>query len=149
MNLAFNILTYSESDSAFPKPEVDNYNYWTLLLERYLPKANMIEIQCWNEEREIIKEILFSYKDKFDLLKEDNITIFRGKKTAELSEYLLNNYMNKMGEFKWFTVNLNHGERSVLHSSHWGTEFHVPNIREKDIEFIKRITPPKTNFHNY
>ncbi len=47
---------------------------------------------------------------------------------------------NKDGSFKWFTVNLMKEESIVFHSSHWGTEILVPNVTEKEIFFIKRVS---------
>jgi hypothetical protein len=145
-NLAFNISTYTCGDSTFPKPDIENYNYWVSLLSYYLKKADTIEIHCWNEEIETIEEL-----DSLNLVmvNEENITIFKGKKTPDLSNYLLNNFMNIFGEFKWFTVNLDSGKDLVMHSGHWGTEFLIAHATEKDIQFIKSVVPPETGFHQH
>ena len=147
--LTFNIPTYTDDNSTFPKPVKKNYDYWIPLLEYFLTKSDRIEIHCWNEEIETIEEIKYLHKNDFEIVKEENITIFRGKKISILSGYLLNNNINKIGEFKWFTVNLEKGMVSVLHSGHWGTEFFVPNALEKDVEYIKSVTPTETIFHQY
>lgn len=148
-NLAFNIPTYTEDHSAFPKPAIESYDYWIPLLEYFLTKSDAIEIHCWNEEIETIDEIKSLHKIEFEMIKEENITIFKGKITSALSDYLINNNRNKIGEFKWFTVNLNKGMESVFHSGHWGTEFFVPNAMEKDVTFIKIVTPIDTGFHQF
>lgn len=148
-NLAFNILTYTDYDSTFPKPANDNYDYWVALVGYFLAKSDTIEIHCWNEEIETIEEIQSLHINKVEMMKEENITLFKLKKKPALSDYLLNNNLNRMGELKWFTVNLNHGMVSVFHSGHWGTEFFVPNPMEEDIAFIKSVTPPETSFHQF
>ncbi|MCM3667252.1 hypothetical protein M3204_22910 [Mesobacillus subterraneus] len=145
-NLAFNISTYTCGDSAIPKPDIDNYNYWISLINYYLKKADTIEIHCWNEEIETIEEL---DSLNLEMVNEENITIFKGKKTPVLSNYLLNSYMNKFRECKWFTVNLESGMDIVMHSGHWGTEFVIPNPKEKDIQFIKSVVPPETSFEQH
>jgi hypothetical protein len=145
-NLAFNISTYTCGDSTFPKPSIENYNYWVSLFNYYLKKADIFEIHCWNEEIETIEEL---DSLNLEIVNEENITIFKGKKTSVLTNTLLNNYLNKFGEFKWFTVNLDNGMDLVMHSSHWGTEFLIPYATEKDIQFIKSVVPPETSFYQH
>ena len=42
-NLVFNILTYTDDESTYPKPLFGNYEYWNPLLEHFL-KERTIEI---------------------------------------------------------------------------------------------------------
>ncbi|MDK7669174.1 hypothetical protein [Cytobacillus oceanisediminis] len=93
-----------------------------------------------------VKELKFLYKQEFTIGIDENLTIFKGSIGSAISNYILYNSLNESGEFKWFTVNLNKGEKSIFHSGHWATEFLINNIMEKDIEIIKRFTPPHTNF---
>lgn len=148
-NLSFFIPIYTEDSSIIAKPVKGNYDYWIPLLEYFLKKSNFIEIHCWNEEMEIIEQIKSLHKNELEVNQKENITIFKGRKSSILSDYLLNNYQNKIGEFKWFTVNLENGTEHVFHSGHWGTEFFVPNVMEEEIAFIKGITPIETSFYQY
>ena len=147
-NLAFNIPTYTDDESTFPKPLIGNYVYWTALFEGFLTSSDTIEIHCWNEEIETISEIKSLYKNELEIVKGENLTIFRGRKHTNFSDYLLNNYLNKMGEFKWFTVNLDKDMVSVFHSGHWGTEFFVPNALKSDVALIKSVIPDETSLHH-
>lgn len=149
-NLSFHIPTYSDDNSSHPKPVNDNYDYWVPLLNYFLAKSDTVEFHCWNEEVEIIEEIKSFQNGKIEVVKEENLTIFKGNNIFIFSDYLINHYninINKDRKFKWFTVNLNKGVESVFHSGHWGTEFFVPGVNEKDITFIKSVTPSKTIFH--
>lgn len=146
-NLAFNIPNYTDDKSTFPKPLIGNYDYWTALFEHFLTSSDTIEIHCWNEEIETIEEIKALYKGELETVKGENLTIFRWRKNSLLSDYLLNNYTNKIGEFKWFTVNLDKDLVSAFHSGHWGTEFFVPNALKSDVALIKSVIPDETSFH--
>ncbi|WP_342543622.1 hypothetical protein MHH33_08930 [Paenisporosarcina sp. FSL H8-0542] len=148
-NLFFHIPFYTHDNSAFPKPVNGNYNYWVSLINYFLEKTDTIEIHCWDEEVDTIEEIKALPLSTFKMIKEENITIFKGNKTSNLSNYLLNHYTNNIEEFKWFTVNLDLGMVPMFHSGHWGTEFFVPNVTEKEIAVIKSVTPSETRFHQY
>jgi hypothetical protein len=143
-DIFFHIPSFSEDDSGFRKPEIGNYHYWVPMIETFLKRSNRFEIHCWNDEFETIEEIKSFYNEE-ELLEEENITIFKGAKTISMSEYLLNDYLNNAGKFKWFTVNLNQGEETVFHSGHWATEFYVPNIKLEELELIKNVTPLDIN----
>lgn len=140
------IPTYTTEDSAIRLPMCGNYDYWTALIQYLLPKADTIEIHCWNDERETIKDVDVLFKEK---KYEENLTIFRGENDAALTDYLLKAHLNRSGEFKWFTVNLDMNTSSVFHSGHWGTELFVPNATEKDIAFIKNVIPAETIINQY
>ena len=146
-NVAFNIPTYTDDESTFPNPVIGNYYYWIVLFEHFLKSSDTIEIHCWNEEFETISEIKALYKNELKIVKGENITIFRWRKHPIVSDYLLNNYLNSLGEFKWFTVNLDKDMMSVFHSGHWGTEFYVPNALKSDVALIKSVIPRETSFH--
>ena len=106
-------------------------------------KSDCFEIHCWNEE------IKSQFYPEIEIRKEDNLTIFHGKITDAFVRYLYNNKTNKDGELKWFTVNLLKEEGIVFHSSHWGTEIFVPNVREKEISFIKSVSPKDAQMEIY
>lgn len=148
-NINFNIHISTAHNSNFPRPVNENYDYWVPLLNYFLAKSDTIEVHCWNEETESIEEINSLHKEEIETVKKENLTIFKGKNKAALSDFLLYNTMNKNGEFKWFTVNLNKDLVSVFHSGHWATEFFVPNVTEKDIGFIKGIIPAETDFRQF
>lgn len=147
--LFFNIPNYTEEHSSFPIPISGDYSYWFSLLSFFLAKANKIEIHCWNEESETIDELKCIQKESFEIDFEEHMTIFKGRKTEVLGSYLLNHHLNKSGNLKWFTVNLNQDFKHVFHSGHWGTEFFVPAASEKEIAFIKDVTPNETGFLKY
>ncbi|EDL63492.1 hypothetical protein [Bacillus sp. SG-1] len=105
MNLYFLIPTYTEGDSTFPKPVSGDYKYWFSLISAFLKKSDTIEIHCWNEEIDTVEEIV-SLKQGFKKINEENLTIFKGKVTSIIIKFILNNYCNKQGELKWFTLNL-------------------------------------------
>ncbi|MCM3530143.1 hypothetical protein [Cytobacillus oceanisediminis] len=147
-NLVFHIPTYTKVNSTFPKPSNDNYDYWVPLINYYLPKSDTIEIHCWNEEIEIIREIKCLNINMLEM-QDEKITIFKEKKICTLSDYLFNKKLDQNDNFKWFTVNLICDGVTVFHSGHWGTEFFVPNAEERDILLIKNVIPPETNLHKY
>ncbi|AND41455.1 hypothetical protein [Cytobacillus oceanisediminis] len=144
-NLAFHIPTYSEGNSAFPKPLNDDYDYWVPIINHYLEKTNMVEVHCWNDETDTIEEI--KSLPNFYGCKEVNLTILQGYVTSLLTDYLTNEIVDIDGRFKWFTINLYNDKSSVFHSGHWGTEFFIQKVSEKDDEFIRRVTPLGTVHH--
>lgn len=146
-NLVFNILTYTDDESTYPKPLFGNYEYWNPLLEHFLKGTDTIEIHCWNDEIETISEIKTLFQNKLEIVKEENLTIIKGHKYPALSDYLMDNYLSKRGEFKWFTVNLNKDMVSIFHSGHWGTEFFVPNVLKSDVALIESVIPEETSLH--
>ncbi|MCU9613119.1 hypothetical protein OEV98_06085 [Caldibacillus lycopersici] len=145
MNIAFNIPTYTIDKETFPKPLNGNYDYWVALVAPFLAKSNTIEIHCWNDERGIMEAVTSLPKQAFHIIKEDNLTIFKGSKTPSLSKYLLKNFRDENGNFKWFTVNLIKDQVAIFHSGHWATEFFLPNLLEEEVRFIKSVTPVDTS----
>ncbi|WP_449620734.1 hypothetical protein [Robertmurraya sp. Marseille-Q9965] len=133
--------TYSSENSSIRLPMCGNYDYWATLIQYFSPKANMVEIHCWNEEVETIKDVKSLFKEK---MFDGNLTIFRGENDSIITDYLLKEHLNRFGEFKWFTVNLDMDTSSVFHSGHWATELFVPNATETDIAFFKSVIPAET-----
>ncbi|WP_400247618.1 hypothetical protein AB3U99_11175 [Niallia sp. JL1B1071] len=148
-NIIIYIPVYTEENSSFPKTVIGNYNYWLHVVDYFLRKSDCVEIHCWNEEKNIIEEIKSQFYPEIEIRKEDNLTIFHGKTTAAFSHYLCNSKTNKDGELKWFTVNLLKEESIVFHSSHWGTEIFVPDVIEKEISFIKSVSPKDAQMEIY
>ncbi|GEM_PF-6590403 len=148
-NIIIYIPVYTEENSSFPKPVIGIYNYWLHVVDYYLRKSDCVEIHCWNEETTTIEEIKSQFYPEIEIRKEGNLTIFYGKKTAAFVHYLCNRYTNKARELKWFTVNLLKEEGIVFHSSHWGTEIFVPNVIEKEISFIKSVSPKDAQMEIY
>ena len=149
MNIAFNIPTYTIDNDTFPIPLSGNYDYWVTIVETFLAKSNTIEIHCWNDENGVIEEITSLHKQAFQIVIEENLTIFKDSRTSNLVQYLLYNFMSENGNFKWFTVNLIKDTESVFHSGHWATEFFIPNISEEEVRFIKSVTPVDTNLFQF
>ena len=147
--LYINLATYTENHSSFPKPEANHYDYWIPLIGFFIDKSDRIEIHCWNSEMEIIQEMKLFHGETLEMVVEENLTIFYGNITSTIRDYLLYSYISKNGRFKWFTVRFKDGLFPVLSSEHWGTEFFVPSVTEKEIEYIKSITPKGTIYHTY
>ena len=114
----------------------------------FIEKSNFIEIHCWNEEKEIIEEIITEIGDSFeikDVESNKNMTIFKGTLTKQIQVFLLSiNYLTKNKELKWFSVFLND-----FSSEHWGTEYSASNISDEDIIIIKSIMPENTRYYQY
>lgn len=148
-NILIHIPSYSnEYISSAVLPEI-GYEFWAPLVEYFLAKSDTIEIHCWNVELDTIEEIKSLFKGNIETRKEGELTIFKANNTPSISEYLLNNNLYKRSELKWFTLNLNKDKTPVFHSGHWGTELYVPNFTEKNITFIKSVTPDGTYFNQY
>ncbi|MGN8842420.1 hypothetical protein ACTNDN_06280 [Niallia sp. HCP3S3_B10] len=148
-HIIVNIPFYTEGNSSFPKPVLGNDDYWLQTVDYFLRKSDCFEIHCWNEEAITIEELKSTFYPDIEIQKEDNLTIFHGKKTAAFVHYLSNSYTNKARELKWFTVNLLMGERMVFHSSHWGTEIYVPHATEKEVAYIKSVCPKDAQIESY
>ncbi|WP_432351973.1 hypothetical protein [Sporosarcina sp. A2] len=118
-------------------------------MEHFLAKSDVIDIYCWDEEIDTIEEIQSQFIGKIKIRKEEKLTIMTASNSSLLTEYLLKSHLNNRGELKWFTVNLYKDLASMFYASHWGTEFVVPHVTEKDIAFIVSVTPEETIFHHY
>ena len=147
--LYIEIATHTEINSTFPRPEDDNYNYWVPMVNLFIDKSDQIEIHCWNEEIETIEEINSSHKETLDMVIKGNLTVFKGNITSAIRHYLIHNNINKNRELKWFTVTFKKDQVALFRSEHWGTEFFATAVSEKEIEYLKNITPCKTTFHQY
>lgn len=140
--LYFSVPVHTDVNSAFPMTENDNY--WFLLINYFIKKSDTIEIQCWNEEESTIRELEVKMGHCFDISMEENMTIFKGELTDEITNLLLNDYVGKEGGIKWFSFFLNHGKVKIFSSEHWGTEFFAPELEESDITYIESIMPKET-----
>lgn len=147
--LHFTVPTFTEEFEVFPIPETENYDYWVLLMRNFIEQSDTIEIHCWNDEKDIIKETTLLFKDSSEIVNERDITIIKGSKTEEISNHLLYKNVKTNGKLKWFSIFLSRNKTPLFHSEHWGTEFFVPNLSEKDIAYIKSVTPKETNFNQY
>lgn len=147
-NLHFELSTYAVEESAFPKPDENNYDYWSPLIGYFFEKSDNIEIHCWNAEAYIIEEM----KSIFYLLEisyEYKLTYFKGNLTSEVKNFIQNHAMNENGEFKWFSIFLLKESKTIFHSEHWATEFFAPDVSEQDIKHIHKAVPANTNFNQY
>ncbi|TWT08060.1 hypothetical protein FQV26_09690 [Planococcus sp. CPCC 101016] len=147
--LHFTIPIFTEDLDTFPIPENENYDYWVPLLSYFIEQSNIIEIHCWNDEKDVIKETTLLFKDSFKIVNGRDITVIKASNTDYLSNYLLYENIKTNGKLKWFSIFLSKNETPLLHSEHWGTEFFAPNLREEDIVYIKSVTPADTDFHQW
>ena len=149
INALISIPIYTLENESYPIPIDENYDYWIPIITTFLLKANKVEIHCWNEEREIIDEINKHPKLAFEIDKEGNLTIFKGSLSATLTNFLITKYSSENNRFKWFTINLLHENKTLLHAGHWATEFLIANFSNDDVNLIKNKTPIHTRFHLY
>lgn len=133
----------------FMVPEYEKLDYWVPLMSCFLAQSEIIELHCWNEEETTIKETKSILKNSFDIVKENNLTIFKGNKGLDVVNNLLFNNIDVEGKIKWFSIFLSNNTGPTFHSEHWGREFFAPNVNEKDIAYIKSIMPNETNFNQY
>ncbi|MCM3358735.1 hypothetical protein [Psychrobacillus sp. MER TA 171] len=124
-------------------------DYWVPLMNYFLSQSDTLEIHCWNEEEVVIEETKSMLEDSFEIIMENNLTIFKGNKALDIVNHLLSNNVNVEGKIKWFSIFLSKNSTTIFHSEHWGTEFFAPNVNEKDIAFIKSVMPIETNFNQY
>lgn len=148
-NSHFTIPTFTEDLDTFPIPENENYDYWVPLLSYFIEQSTSIEIHCWNDEKDVIKETTLLFNEPSKIVNERDITIIRGNKTYPISNYLLYENLKTNGKLKWFSIFLSRNNKTLFHSEHWGTEFFAPNLSEETIAYIKSITPVGTDFHQY
>lgn len=148
-NLHFTIPTFTEDLDTFPTPENENYDYWVPLLSYFIKQSNIIEIHCWNDEKDVIKETTLLDKDSFKIVNGRDITVITGSITDYISHHLMYENLKTNGRLKWFSVFLSNNNTSLFHSEHWGTEFFAPHLSEENIAYIKSITPTGTDFHQY
>ncbi|MEH7886941.1 hypothetical protein V7654_21800 [Bacillus sp. JJ1609] len=127
----------------------EKIDYWVPLMKYFLLQSDTIEIHCWNEENVIVEETKSMLKGSFDIISENNLTIFKGNKAPYVVDYLLWNNLDLEGKIKWFSIFLSKNATTIFHSEHWGMEFFAPNVNEKDIAFIKSVMPIDTNFNQY
>jgi hypothetical protein len=115
------------------------------MIKFFFEKADFIEVHCWNEEKEIIEEILTEIEDAFpikDIQSFDNMTIFKGALTSRVKNFILStSTLSENGQLKWFSIFLRHNGTLCFSSEHWGTEFFVPNVSHEEIIFIKSVMP--------
>ncbi|EAR67093.1 hypothetical protein B14911_16310 [Bacillus sp. NRRL B-14911] len=126
----------------------EKIDYWVPLMKYFLLRSDTIEIHCWNEEKLIVEEVQSVLKG-FEKTKEYDLTIFKGKITPDVVNYLSYNNIDIEGKIKWFSIFLINNTTTIFHSEHWGMEFFAPDVYKKDVAFIKSIMPVETNFHQY
>lgn len=146
--LHFTFSTYQIGRDGFTQIQED-YSYWVPLMKHFIEKSDTVEIHCWNEEDEVIKETKSLVKEPPELPENMKLTIFRGKLTDDISHYLLYNHIAETENIKWFSIFLSKGDTTMFHSEHWGTEFFAPNLSEEEIAYITSVMPKDTNFHQY
>lgn len=135
----------------FSVSNMDERNdYWVPLMNYFLAQSDNIEIHCWSEEEVVVEETKSILKGSFEIILENNLTIFKGNVAPDLVNHLLwCNNVNVEGKIKWFSIFLSKNATAIFSSEHWGTEFFATNVDEKDIAFIKSVMPKETNFHQY
>lgn len=145
--LHFTISEYFQGVDGYPVPE--DYGYWVPLMKHFIERSDTVEIHCWNEEKEVIKEMNALVQSHPRLPKDVNLTIFHCSLTDEVAHHLLYEHIAETENIKWFSIFLSKGDITMFHSEHWGTEFFAPDLSQEDIAYIRSVMPKVTNFHEY
>lgn len=93
--LHFTIPTFTEDLDTFPIPENENYDYWVPLISYFLKQSTIIEIHCWNDEKNVIEETTLLFKDSFKIVNGREVTVIKGSKTDNISHHLLYENLKK------------------------------------------------------
>lgn len=111
-------------------------HWWKELVKYFVHVGNSLEIRCWKEESEEIRQAL-----QYGNLTEANYEVsIKGIVTKEfLTELLSENSQdksiyNKMT--KYFTINVDNGQRRFC-SAHYGTEIYLMGVSDDDITYFK------------
>ncbi|MDN3439446.1 hypothetical protein QMA04_15250 [Planococcus sp. APC 3900] len=102
--LHFTIPTFTEDLDTFPIPENKNYDYWVPLISYFIRQSNIIEIHCWNDEKDVIKETTLLFKDSFKIVNGRDVTVIKGSKMDNISNHLLYKNLKTNGKLKWFSI---------------------------------------------
>lgn len=95
----------------------EKIDYWVPLMKYFLLQSDTIEIHCWNEEK-VVEETKSMLKGSFEIISENNLTIFKGNKVPDVVDYLLCNNVDIEGKIKWFSIFLSKNATTIFHSEH-------------------------------
>ncbi len=113
-------------------------HWWRKLIEHFIKAGDVLEIRCWKEEVDEIKQASLYGNTSED----KNEVSVKGVVSAELLAELLSeessdkSIYNKMT--KYFTINVEN-EKCFFCSAHYGTEMYIERVSEDDISFFESV----------
>lgn len=112
-------------------------DWWKSLVKHFVRAGDALEIRCWREETEEIRQA-----SAYGTPEEDHYEVsVSGVVSEALIAELLSEapadkrIYNKMT--KYFTVNAEHAKRRFC-SAHYGTEMYITGASDDDIAFFRR-----------
>ncbi len=114
----------------------EDYNWWVETLNYFVDKADSFEMRLWKEDLESI-ESAEKQGQKEENTKTDEL-VYKGHVGESFKKEVLENYLNKDGYIKWFSLNLWKNGELILSSEHYGSHLHV-YVKEKDLIALRRI----------
>jgi len=112
--------------------------WWKKLIVHFIRPGDDLEIRCWEDELEEIKQA-----SSYGTVEKDGYEVsIRGVVKAELlTELLLDSstdksIYNKMT--KYFTINTQN-DLYKFSSEHYGTEIYIDGVSDDDISFFRRV----------
>lgn len=116
-------------------------DWWKKLVRHFVKTGDPLEIRCWKEESEIIRQASL-----YGTAAEDGFEIsVKGTVTPGLLEELLAEGQLEKGLFqqatRYFTI---HTQHASLHfwSEHYGTELYIDGASSDDISFVSSVISP-------
>jgi len=95
---------------------VGEFDFWRILIEYFVEEADSIRIDCWNEEENIINEIL-PFSSSVDKESSKRMTILSLPVNEKTVEQILYNAFDEKKRVKWFSLFLQRdGEAFFLRS---------------------------------
>ncbi|ABN51977.1 MAG TPA: hypothetical protein DEF39_05980 [Hungateiclostridium thermocellum] len=92
------------------------FDFWRILIEYFVEEADSIRIDCWNEEENIINEIL-PFSSSVDKESSKRMTILSLPVNEKTVEQILYNAFDEKKRVKWFSLFLQRdGEAFFLRS---------------------------------
>ncbi len=113
-----------------------NSDWWKNIVSRFFSPGDKLEIRCWREETEKIKQASLYGEpciDNYEVSIKGRVTeeFLAELQSDEPSDKSLYNKMTK-----YFTINMEN-ERCSFCSAHYGTEMYLEKLSEADASFIK------------
>ena len=112
--------------------------YWKELWDTYTTDFASVEILCWKEETQQIKELtpLAAHIKKQGLIILFTITLDETKRA-----YLRGESIDPEGGLKWFTLHFYKNDIQMLEIIYYGSEIVLYGVDKKEAEEFKKLFP--------
>lgn len=117
------------------KTILDDYSWWTSLIEQICKNANRFEIRCWPGETEAIET-----GEYFGIPVKNTTTdelVFKVEITDEFKNEIFTNFLTQYNCLKWFTLIFYRDETILFLSEHYGSEAHLLHVTANEISSVK------------